>query len=354
MPATTPDVIIEPFGLNAASPANLQLPIPVPTQLPGNPGFASFNDGFPSDTFGGGGLPPRGQDMNGILYMVTSYLQALTGGQFWPYNATWEAANSGYAVGAVLAMSGGNGFWVNTVASNTTNPDTAPPTTSGWIPLAAPNWVSITGLTGGAVTLTGPQAACGTIFLSGTLTSNLQLIFPAWVKEWRIVNNTTGAFSVTCEGIGGGSGQAAALPNNGWTLFYSDGAVLHWMGYYCVGTFPITWVGFSSPPAGNSAEFSVAGTEVNIYIVGSGTGTSNSVNFGMSGLPTYLQPSAAQTVPIIGLEDNGTVLNSTVCNINTTITFWSSPAGLNSWTASGTKGVGVSYGPIIKYTLAAI
>ena len=211
MPAPTPDVIITPFGASAGG-SYIQLPVPVPSQLPGNPGNASFTDGFPPDTMtpvGSGGIPPRGQDMNGILYMLSAYAQALTGGQFWPYNSTWEAANGGYAIGAMVAMANGAGFWLNTVNDNANNPDTSAANTSGWVPIAAYGKTSLA-TTGGTTTLTAVQAANPLIIVSGTLTSNALIYLPTWLQSWRIVNNTTGFFAVSV--LATGSSFSVPIP----------------------------------------------------------------------------------------------------------------------------------------------
>jgi microcystin-dependent protein len=48
--------------------------------------------------------------------------------------------------------------------------------------------------TGGDTTLNAAQLACGTITVSGLLTSNARLVFPAVQGWWSIQNLTTGAF----------------------------------------------------------------------------------------------------------------------------------------------------------------
>jgi hypothetical protein len=366
MPAPTPDVIVEPFGLNAANPANLQLPIPVPSQLPGNPGNASFNDGFPPDTMlpvGSGGIPPRGQDMNGILYMVTAYLQALTGGQFWTYNATWEAANGGYAAGAVVAMANGTGLWLNTVANNTNNPDTTAAATSGWVPLISYGSTQITGLTGGTVTLTAVQAAYPTIFISGTLTSNLTLVFPAWNSQWRIINNTA-VNSFTVSVMGGAS--SFVIRNNsaetGFTDVYCDSVtgIIHFAHNYGVGNF----TGHLNDSGGNfancSVNYVVADNLVTLYTINSGTGTSSGTGMYMTGLPANILPASGQSriVPVVGFQDNSSSTAialagwAQVSNSGTPIIFSLAKTNLvtndvaangtssnGSFTASGSKGL---------------
>ena len=56
------------------------------SQVGVNPGFASLNDGFPPLTMtpiAAGGVPPFGQDMNGILNQITEVLQWQQAGGYW-------------------------------------------------------------------------------------------------------------------------------------------------------------------------------------------------------------------------------------------------------------------------------
>lgn len=132
MPVPAPQPIVEAFALNG-----LKRTIPVPTQLPGNPGNASFNDGFPAATFQpltSGGQPMSGYDMNGILNMLSQYCANLQAGQGIVYDASTAAAIGGYAVGALLQNVTGTGWWFNIVADNETNPD-----------LGGAGWIAFTG-----------------------------------------------------------------------------------------------------------------------------------------------------------------------------------------------------------------
>jgi len=49
------------------------------------------------------------------------------------------------------------------------------------------------------VTLTSDQSAYPVITFTGTLTANVNVVFPNDIKSYRILNNTTGAFTVTCK-----------------------------------------------------------------------------------------------------------------------------------------------------------
>ena len=109
----------------------------VPTTPSGQPGAAAMTTGFPSVNFipeGAGGVPPFGEDVNGILNQITAWLQWLqAGGVPVAYDATFQAGllpNPGYPKGAVVASATTFGlYWISTVDSNTTNPDTGG---AGW------------------------------------------------------------------------------------------------------------------------------------------------------------------------------------------------------------------------------
>lgn len=299
-----PDPIVEPFGSSAGA-GYIQYPIPVPSQLPTNPGYASFTDGFPPATMtpeGSGGVPPRGQDMNGILYMLSAYAALQTGGQSWEYNSTYAGAAGGYAVGAILAMSAGNGFWLNTTNGNTNNPDTTAAATSGWVPLIAYGVTAVTGLTGGAVTLTAVQAALPAITLAGTLTNNLQIVLPSWIKSWRITNNTTGAFTVTAKTA---SGSGVTIPQNAipWQVVGDGTNILNAPGY-ASGSFTGTLTGVTTTVTGTLNYIIVNGI-ASVYLPTGSTmlGTSNTNDMTMTGVPSALIPKSGTNVPIIGLSN---------------------------------------------------
>jgi microcystin-dependent protein len=113
-----------------AAPQFNNTPIPVPSQQGITPGRASFTDGFPPVTFlptTGGGVPPFGDDANGILNMMSAWCQWLAAGAALvpTYDAAFASAVGGYAGGAIVQSASGFGsFWVSEVDNNTTNPDT--------------------------------------------------------------------------------------------------------------------------------------------------------------------------------------------------------------------------------------
>jgi len=222
--APTPPTILAAFGFGAGS-SYITTPIPFASQQP-NP-RASYTDGFPPQTVGATGTPPDVRDVNGIMYSVTANIAAFSAGQFFQFNSSIATQDSGYATGAIVASADLTGLWINQTSGNSNNPDTTAAATSGWTPLARYGLTAVTGLTNANVTLTAPQAAKDIITLAGTLTGNVQIIFPPWEDEWLVANNTTGAFSVTCKTA---SGTGVIVPQGVTSIVYSDGTNIGLVG----------------------------------------------------------------------------------------------------------------------------
>jgi hypothetical protein len=226
MSVSVPPIVTRPFGFDA-DPAFITVPIPV--SPPGDP-RASYELGFPPVTFSpevSGGLPPDGRDFNGILNTVTAHCAYINAGQPYVFDTAVPAALTGYGVGAQLGMADGSGFWFNLTANNAANPDTSTISANGWTAGYAYGFTTISALTGGTVTLTNLQHRRGTIVLSGTLTSNLQLVFPTLLREWRIVNQCVGAFTVTVKTA---AGTGVVVPSGSFAnpvSVYGDGTNLY-------------------------------------------------------------------------------------------------------------------------------
>ena len=95
-------------------------------------------------------------------------------------------------------------------ASNIGNLPSSSP--AWWVPLYNYGDAPVSGLAAADVTLSSTQAARAHITLSGELTADINAIFPNWVKDWTVVNNTTGAFTLT---IKTAAGTGIAIPQNG-------------------------------------------------------------------------------------------------------------------------------------------
>lgn len=103
--------------------------VPVPSQIGVTDGAASFTDGFVSLNFQpieSGGVPPFGQDFNGILKEVTKWLRWDQAGNTNQYNSAFSTAIGGYPKGAVLQSTALGTFWLNAVDDNTNDPDATP------------------------------------------------------------------------------------------------------------------------------------------------------------------------------------------------------------------------------------
>lgn len=192
-----PSRIIKPFGLNGLKNA---IPVDSSTTTDNN-GVATFDKGFPPVTMqplSAGGIPPSGKDMNGVIYSVTLQQQWQNAGAGYTFNQDFSDAVGGYPKGSVVSNSTLNGQWISLNEANTTQPESATGATTGWVPVNNYGITSIT-LAGTSVVMSSIQAAKDRIILTGTLTANLNLIFPAWIKSWVVQNNCTGNFSVTCK-----------------------------------------------------------------------------------------------------------------------------------------------------------
>lgn len=255
MPSTlvTPLLIAQPFGFAAANPAYINIPIPVPSQISTTVNAASFTDGFPPNTMtpeASGGLPFFGQDMNGILYMVSAYCANFAAGALPSYNATLSGTVSGYPVGVVLVNTNGNGLWINQVSGNTTNPDTGG---AGWMPAAGVGSVQVS-ITGGSVTLTALQAALPYIAITGNMPGNVNVVFPANTGQaWIVANVTVGAGTLTVKTA---SGTGVVVPQTGTaapTSVYCDSANIQTTGVSTAGLAPINSPALTGTPTAPTA-----------------------------------------------------------------------------------------------------
>lgn len=214
MGAPLPPFIPEPFANAAAAgtaPGDKTAPLPDTVT---NAQFASWAAGFQAITMQpvtAGGKPPLGQDVNGVLFALSSHDYYVQAGQLFPYSSDVATAIGGYAVGTVLGSADGVTVWFCTAANNMTDPDSGG--AAGWASLYAYGFTTLNALTGGTVTLSPTQAGKRTIVLNGALTSNLAIVLPAILSRWLFVNNTTGGFTTS---VRAPSGTGVTVPQGGF------------------------------------------------------------------------------------------------------------------------------------------
>lgn len=120
----------------------------LPDTTPSGDNAASYNSGFPPITMtlkSAGGLPPKGQDMNQILYELSNLSRWASSGALNSYDEAFSTAISGYPKGSVLLGNDGTTIYVSTIDANTNDPNT---TATGWLNLS--KLTAIAGLAGGA------------------------------------------------------------------------------------------------------------------------------------------------------------------------------------------------------------
>lgn len=121
-----------PFANNAGGP--FITPTPTESQIGIAPGRASLTDGFVPvnmQPIPAGGIPPFGQDMNGILNRSTSWDRWLSVGGPVYYDAGFATDAGGYPAEAIIRSAIVPGkLWMSTVDDNVSNPDSFG---AGWV-----------------------------------------------------------------------------------------------------------------------------------------------------------------------------------------------------------------------------
>lgn len=94
-------------------------------------GRAGFNLGFSPINMtpvAAGGIPPWGEDFNGILYDLSAAIQFLQAGRAFPFNQDFATAIGGYDKGALVA----NPSDLSQVYESTIDSNILPPPSAGW------------------------------------------------------------------------------------------------------------------------------------------------------------------------------------------------------------------------------
>lgn len=241
--SSVPAYLPIPFAMSAGG--SFIRTIPTASQIAITPGAASLTDGFPPVNFlpvSSGGVPPFGQDMNGILYLITANLQYMQAGGNAPYNATFALAIGGYANGATIQTADKTGYWRSTVDSNLTNPDAGAASFTGSI---AATTLTVTAIASG--TLIQGQILSGTGVTANTTITGQLTGTPGSTGTYSVnLTQTAGSTTITATG-------AANWLYNTYFSSINGGQVAGYRNRCRNSGFPIAQV------AGNTATTIVAG-----------------------------------------------------------------------------------------------
>ncbi len=107
--------------------------VPVASQIGIQDGAASWETGFPPDNFiplNAGGVPPFGQDVNGVMNVLSAWNRWFCAGGAVFFDASFSADVGGYPDAAIIDSDMFGEFWLNAIDGNTANPNSDP---TGWV-----------------------------------------------------------------------------------------------------------------------------------------------------------------------------------------------------------------------------
>lgn len=119
MSISEPDKITTPWASTGSK-------NPIPANANNTTGSAGFDKGFPDITMTpeeAGGLPPAGQDFNGILYQITDIIRYIQAGGGPTFSADMAAAIGGYLNGSIVAGNNPLIAYKNMISGNSSNPN---------------------------------------------------------------------------------------------------------------------------------------------------------------------------------------------------------------------------------------
>lgn len=201
----------KPFGVNGQRVAIL------PT-TPAGDNSASYEQGFPPITMilkSAGGLPPKGQDMNQILYELSALGRWSSTGALNTFDSEFASEISGYPSGAMLISDDGERIFINTTEGNLSDPNS---NGAGWKDILSYLGLG-TGLTGivgqsrnATISIIAPSA-------SSTFKADELIVQTALGgTQYKLTNvNVTGSLSAVGAG---GVDVAGTVPTTGYMAKY--------------------------------------------------------------------------------------------------------------------------------------
>lgn len=224
------------WGISAET-GTITYPVPSSSNTPGR---ATLSSGFTSTNMtpiASGGIPPFGQDFNGILRMLSTSAQNYEAGNIPIWSLGFAENISGYPMYAVVQYNGL--FYTSTADNNTTIPGT-----SGALwklgPLTTSSWSTVHGTPGyrispdGEIEMWGIATAPSTGNTFSKVNINFPFAFPnmcygvhptsmnisnsngGWPSCSAVINGTSGA-SITAEVFGNTSYTFTQSVNIYWT-----------------------------------------------------------------------------------------------------------------------------------------
>ena len=205
----------------------------------------------------------------------------------------------------------------------------------------------IVSTTGGTTTLT--QDNCQNVYIkvSGALTSNATIRFPAGVRGFYIVDNiTTGAsFTVALSSAGGSPGLSALAVRNACTFIYSDGSnVILADNANLTATAPLNITGstlsLTAPVPVNFGGTGAVSLTANSVILGNGTSTVLGVAPGTAGNVLTSNGTTWTSSPAAGSGGGLTSLGMFVATANGGMGLTFTSSGTNPLTGPGSFTLG--------------
>ncbi|MCU6243300.1 hypothetical protein [Enterobacter asburiae] len=162
----------KPFGINGPRE-------PILANTPAGDNTASYDSGFPPITMtlkSAGGLPPKGQDMNQILYELSALCRWFSAGAYNAFDSAFSTSIGGYPKGSAVISDDNTKIYLSTIDANTNNPNSV---STGWLdlleflggaPLASPSFTGIP-LTPTAAPGTNTTQIASTAFVRAAITA---------------------------------------------------------------------------------------------------------------------------------------------------------------------------------------
>lgn len=215
--------------------ANAGLKNAIPAAADPVTGKAGFDLGFAAINMTAkeaGGIPPFGQDFNGILFSITEALRYMEAGGRPTFSAAMSTAIGGYPKGAIVLSNDGATQYQNQIDGNTNNPDV---TSAGWLPI-----ISSTYPVGAPIPWPLATPPAGFLMMLGQSFSavtypKLALAYPAlvlpdlrgeFIRGWDNGRNVDPARSLlSSQGDAIREIIAAFTTNNGWMFSSGSGAM---------------------------------------------------------------------------------------------------------------------------------